>query len=408
MAQPQHRSDAPSAAGGRPIVRLKPGAHRRTLLGHPWVYSNEVVMDAAAKSLPPGSIVALAADDGRPLGAAMFNARPLISARLLSSDPAAVIDRDFLLARLRRALALRERLVGVPYYRLVHAEADGLPGTIVDRYGDVLVVQVNTAGMERLAEPLCEALAALLQPSAILLRSDGPARALEGLEPVERFAKGSLDGPVTLIENGVRFLADLAGGQKTGWFYDQRENRAAAAKLASGGRVLDVYSYTGGFAVQAAVAGAAGVTAVDRSQPALDLAAAAAELNQVADRMRFMREEAFGALAALADRGEQFDLVIADPPAFVKSKKDLGQGSRAYRKLARLAAGRVAPGGFLLLCSCSHHVEPAQFAEQVWRGVHDTGRSARILRFSGAAADHPVHPALPESAYLKAELLQLD
>lgn len=408
MAQAQKRTEAAAAPSDRPVIRLKPGAHRRAMLGHPWVYSNEVVMDAAAKALSPGSIVALATEDGRFVGTAMFNPKPLISARLLTPDPAAVIDRDFLLDRLRRALALRERVVGVPYYRLVHAEADGLPGTIIDRYGDVLVVQINTAGMDRLADALCEALDVLLQPRTILLRSEGGARTLEGLAPVERFAKGGLDGPVPLEENGVRFLADLAGGQKTGWFYDQRENRAAAAKLADGARVLDVYSYTGGFAVQAAVAGAAGVTAVDRSQPALALAARAAELNQVADRLRFVREEAFAALAAFADRGEQFDLVIADPPAFVKSRKDIGQGTRAYRKLARLAAGRVAPGGFLLLCSCSHHVEPAQFAEQVWRGVHDAGRAGRILRFAGAASDHPVHPALPETAYLKAELLQLD
>jgi 23S rRNA (cytosine1962-C5)-methyltransferase len=399
---------APAQQAAHPILRLKAGAHRRPLLGHPWIYSNEVAMDAAAKALPPGGIVSILANDGRSLGTAMFNPRPLISARLLSTDPAAAIDADFLAERLGRALALRERLYDAPFYRLVHAEADGLPGTIIDRYGDVVVVQTGTAGMDRLSGALCEALDAVLQPRVILLRSDGAARALEGLEPEERLAKGALDGPVELLENGVRFLADLGAGQKTGWFYDQRENRAAVAALAAGVRVLDLYCYSGGFAVQAAAAGATGAVAVDRSQPALDLAARAAALNGVAGAVAFRREEAFAALHALADSGERFGIVVADPPAFVKSRKDLGQGTRAYRKLARLSAGRVVPGGFLMICSCSHHVTPAAFAEQVWRGLHDAGRQGRILRASGAGADHPIHPALPESAYLKALLLQVD
>ena len=393
---------------GRPTIKLKPGAHRRAMLGHPWIYSNEVAMDAAAKALAPGIIVRLQADDGRLLGAAMFNPRPLISARRLSPDPEAAIDAGFLAARLRAALALREKLYGAPFYRLIHAEADGLPGTIIDRYDDVVVAQINSAGIDRLADELCAALGEALGPRVIVLRSEGAARALEGLEPEDRIVQGSLEGPTDLVENGVRFLADLAGGQKTGWFYDQRENRAAVAHLAAGARVLDVYSYTGGFALQCAAAGAAAVVAVDRSQPALDLAAKAAALNGVADRVQFRREEAFAVLQSFADAGERFDIVVADPPAFVKSKKDLNQGARAYRKLVRLAAGRVAPGGFLMICSCSHHVEPPLFTEQIWRGVHDADRSGRILRFAGAAADHPVHPALPETAYLKAALLQLD
>jgi 23S rRNA (cytosine1962-C5)-methyltransferase len=401
-------ASAPAATEARPTVHLKAGAHRRGMLGHPWIYSNEVAMDAAAKALPPGTIVRVVADDGRAIGAAMFNPRPLISARFLSPDPDATIDSAFFAERLRRATELRERLYGVSCYRLIHAEADGMPGTIIDRYGDVVVAQINTAGIDRLAGELTAALEEVLRPRAILLRSEGAARALEGLEADERLVKGSLEGPVELIENGTRFLADLAGGQKTGWFYDQRENRAAVAALAKDARVLDLYSYTGGFAVQCAVAGAAEVTAVDRSQPALDLAASAAALNGVSSRVQFRREEAFALLQSLGDAGERFGIIIADPPAFVKSKKDLHQGARAYRKLARLAAGRVAAGGFLLICSCSHHVERALFAEQVWRGVHDAGRQGRILRFAGAAADHPVHPALPETAYLKAELLQLD
>ena len=403
-----HDTAAIPTPGDRPVVALRPGAHRRVLGGHPWVYSNEVRMDRAAKALEPGGLVRLESHDGRALGTAMFNPKPLISARLLSRDPEAVIDRGFLAERLARALALREHLFGAPFYRLVHAEADGLPGTIIDRFGPAVVAQINTAGMERLLPDLLAALDEVLNPEVVLLRNEGAARTLEGLDSYTRYAKGGLDGPVELTENGVRFLADLRDGQKTGWFFDQRANRAFVARLAEGARVLDVYSYTGGFAVQAAVAGAAEVTAVDRSQAALDLAARSAALNGVAERCRFRRAEAFDELQRLGEAGSRFDVVIADPPAFVKSRKDLNQGARAYRKLARLTAGLVRPGGFLFLASCSHNMEPGLFAEQVRRGLHDAGREGRILLASGAAADHPVHPALPESAYLKAQLLQID
>jgi 23S rRNA (cytosine1962-C5)-methyltransferase len=223
-----------------------------------------------------------------------------------------------------------------------------------------------------------------------------------------KLAKGSLDGPVELKENGLRFLADPREGQKTGWFYDQRDNRAAVARLAAGARLLDVYSYAGGFALAGAAAGAREVVAVDRSQAALDLAQGAAGLNGLAERCRFRRAEAFEELERLAEAGERFDIVVADPPAFVKSKKELNQGARGYRKLARLSAALVAPEGFLFIASCSHNMPVDEFERQVARGLGDAGREGRILRAAGAAADHPLHPALPESAYLKSLLLQLD
>ena len=365
-------------------------------------------MTPEVKALPAGTVVRVLADDGRALGTALFNPHSLISARLVDREPEAVIDRAFLAARLARALALRERLIDVPHYRLVHAEADGLPGTVVDRFGDVAVVQINTAGMERLTDEFLAALDEVLEPRAVLLKNDGPSRQLEGLDSYVRPAKGSLDGPIEVLENGVRFLADPREGQKTGWFYDQRDNRAAVARLADGARVLDLYSYAGGFAVQAAMAGAAEVVAIDRSQPALDLATRAAELNGVSRRCRFRRGEAFDELQRLGDAGERFEIVIADPPAFIKSKKDLHQGARAYRKLARLAAALVAPGGFLFLASCSHHIDAAAFADEVRHGLAAANRSGRVLLSSGAAPDHPVHPFLPETAYLKGMLLQLD
>jgi 23S rRNA (cytosine1962-C5)-methyltransferase len=391
-----------------PEIGLLPGRQKRLRQGHPWAYSNEVAMDAAAKALAPGSLVILHAADNEPLGVGFFNPHSLVAFRLLSREPAATIDEDFLAARLASALALRETLFGEPYYRLCHAEADGLPGLVIDRYGAVLVLQVNAAGMERLESQLLGALDRLLAPEAVLLRNDSPVRTLEGLPLEVRLANGALEGPVELREGGARFLADLRGGQKTGWFFDQRHNRAFMASLAGGRRVLDLYCYTGGFAIAAALGDATEVRAIDSSEPALELARRAAALNGVETRCRFERGHAFDAMERLAAAGERFEMVICDPPAFVKSRKDLATGAKGYRKMARLAATLAAPGGFLFLASCSHNMPVEQFAEEVRRGLAQAGRSGRILLSSGAAPDHPIHPALPESAYLKAQAIQVD
>jgi len=391
-----------------PTIRLHAGRQKRVQHGHPWVYSNEVQMDQPAKAVPPGSPVRLVDAGGTPLGIATFNPHTLIAARLLTPDPAAVIDRAFLAERLTRAVRLREALYDRPFYRVVHAEADGLPGLIVDRYGDVVTVQANSVFMDQRIDEILGALDEVLKPTTVILRNDSTQRALEGLAEETRLAKGSLDGPLRLEENGNTFFADPLGGQKTGWFYDQRDNRAFIASLAKGARVIDFFSYNGGFAVTCATRGAASVVAVDRSQPALDNATRAAEANGVAGIFEARRAEAFAELERLANAGERFGVVIVDPPAFVKSKKDLAVGSRAYRKMTRLAARITAPGGYLLAASCSHNVDPPTFAEQVARGLVDAGRTGRILRSSGAGSDHPVHPHLPESAYLKAITLQLD
>ncbi len=395
-------------AADYPVVSLAPGAHKRAEQGHPWVYSNEIRMDRAAKSLPAGSLVRLVAASGKALGVATFNPHALVAARLLDRDPGRVVDRAFIAARLEAAVALRRRLYPEPFYRAVHAEADGLPGLVVDRFGDVVVAQLNTAGMARLEGEVLAALGAVLEPRTVVLRNDGTGRRLEGLAEEVRVAVGALDGAVDLVENGTRFFADPLAGQKTGWFYDQRENRRTLAALAQGCRLLDLYGFAGGFAVTAAKAGAREAIGIDRSETALDLAGRAAAANGVASRCRFARAEAFAELERLASAGESFDIVVADPPAFVKSKKDLGSGLRGYRKLARLAASVVAPSGLLFIASCSHNVGVTDFAEAVRRGLTDAGRSARILQSAGAAPDHPVHPFLPESAYLKSELLALD
>ncbi|MCH7860346.1 MAG: class I SAM-dependent methyltransferase, partial [Proteobacteria bacterium] len=280
-------------------------------------------------------------------------------------DADAAIDAGFIGARIEAALALRERLFDTPFYRLVHAEADGLPGLIIDRYDDVFVCQPNTAGMTRLFPELLAALEARFSPRAVVLRGDSPARTREGLELESRVAAGALDGPVELVEDGVRFLADLAEGQKSGWYFDQRDSRAFIARLATGRSLLDVYSHSGGFALAAAARGAARVTAVDRSQAALDLGARAAELNGLAAQCRFVCAEAFGEMERLGEAGERFDLVVVDPPSFVKSRKDIKPGLRGYRKMARLAARLVTPGGVLFAASCSYNAAADAFAEAV-------------------------------------------
>jgi 23S rRNA (cytosine1962-C5)-methyltransferase len=392
----------------RPRISLLPGCARRAEAGHPWIFSNEVRMDAAARALPPGALVTLCRAGGSPLGVAMFNPHTLLTARLLDRDAGRAIGRRFLARRLERALALRERIFAAPHYRLVHAEADGVPGLIVDRFGAVLVAQANAAGIARLEPIVLDALDGLLRPAAIVLRNDSPVRAQEGLATETRVARGRLDAAVVVDEDGACFPVDVLAGQKTGWFYDQRRNRAFIAGLASAARVLDLYCYSGGFAVQMARAGAAAVTGIDSSAQALRLAAEAAALNGVAARCAFRRVEAFAEAARLAAAGERFDVVVADPPAFARSRRDAGPALRGYRKLARLAAALVAPRGFLFLASCSFHVGEAEFAEAVRRGLADAGRAGRILRRAGAGPDHPIHPALPETAYLKTATLALD
>lgn len=388
-----------------PTVILRAGEDRRVRAGHPWAFSNEILMDADAKAIPVGSLATLRAPGGEPLALVTFNPHSLIAARVLSTNPEAQVDALFIGRRLAQAAALRDRLVGVPCYRLIHAEADGLPGVIVDRFGDAFVVQVNTAGMDALTPVLLEALEAEFSPTTIVLKNDSPVRELEGLKREVVVVKGQA-GTIELIENDARFMADLSEGQKTGWFYDQRDNRRFMAGLAKDARVLDAYCYSGGFGVLAAARGAKSVVCLDRSQPALEAARQAAALNGVDEIVSFRKGEVFEALEK--EKPRSHEVVICDPPAFVKSRKDLKTGAQGYRKLVRLAAPLVTRGGFFFVASCSHLVDPPLFAEQVRRGLRDAERTGRILLSSGAALDHPVHPNLPETAYLKALVLQLD
>lgn len=390
-----------------PSIRILPGEDRRLRAGSPWLFSNELKMDEAARRLTPGSVVKLATSEGRQLGLAHFNPRTLIAARLLTRNNDATVDRAFLEFRLRRALRLRERLFERPFYRLIHAEADGLPGLVVDRFGDVVVYQANTAGMTALEEVLVGALDELLRPAAIVARGDGWARELEGVAGEAGLRQGALPEPVRVEENGVAFHVDPLGGQKTGWYFDQAPNRAFMAGLAPDATVLDVYAYGGGFGLAAARAGAGRIVLCDSSAPALGLAEASAAAAGLGDRCAYERGEAFEFLGQ--GRGKsRFDVVVADPPAFVRAKRDKPQGLKGYRKLAKLAADAVAEPGFLGLGCCSHHVGIEEFAAAAWAGIRDAGRGGRLIRSAGAGPDHPIHPALPETAYLKFLAYALD
>jgi 23S rRNA (cytosine1962-C5)-methyltransferase len=388
----------------RPTLQLNPGQGRRLRAGAPWVFSNEIAMQPEYRQMPPGGLVRIAGDDGTRFGTFMFNPHSLIAARLLDRDPAAVIDVVWLQTRLREAIALRQRVCDTAFHRLVHAEADRLPGLVIDRYDDVAVLQANTAGMDRLTPLIVEALNGLLPLRAVVARNDSMARRQEGLAENVALLFGT-DARAEVVEGGVRFPVDPLGGQKTGWFFDQRPNRDRVAALASGARVLDVFCHVGAFGLRCAVAGASDVTLVDSSAPALAQAEQGAALNGVAERVHIRRDDAFDAMTSLG--GERFDIVVCDPPAFARSRKDAEAGLRAYGRMARLAAPLVAPGGFLFVASCSHHAPLEAWSAQIAFGLHRARREARILFTGGAGPDHPVHPHLPETAYLKTQLVQM-
>lgn len=384
----------------RPIIRLKPREGRRVRAGAPWVFSNEMTIDERVKALSPGTLVGLAAEDGTVLGTGYFNPRSLIGVRMLGGADA-VIDAAFFIEKFRRALGLRERFYDTPFYRLVHAEGDGLPGLIVDRFGDCCVVQIATAGMERLKDLILEALDTVIAPACVILRNDVPSRTLEGLDSHVETARGQAPACIDIEENGVTYFADPMAGQKSGWYYDQRVNRAFVAGLAQDARVLDAYCYSGGFGVLAAARGAKESVGLDSSEPALKLATEAAAANGLSERCRFVKCDVFEELERRTRNAELFDIVICDPPPFAPSRKDLEAAARAYRKLARVAAGLVTPGGLLMLASCSHNISAERFAAECAAGLARAGRRAALIREAGAGPDHPVHPMLPETAYLK-------
>jgi 23S rRNA (cytosine1962-C5)-methyltransferase len=392
-----------------PVVRLRPKAQPRAIRhGFPWVYDNELVTDRRARGLEPGSFAVLEDADRAPLALVTVNPNSRIMARVIDRDPAAVIDRTWLEAKLSRALALRARLYDAPFYRLVHAEADGLPGLVIDRFGDTAVIQPNAAWAELMLDDLVAALVAVTGVTCVIKSASGRARSLEGLDDVSAVVLGQApDAPVKVPMNGATYMADLTGGQKTGLFFDQRPNHAFAAGLAKGGKVLDVFSHVGGFALAALAAGAEHALAVDGSDPALALARDGAEASGLAARFETRKGDAFDVMAALAEEGARFDMVVCDPPAFAPSKPSLEAGLRAYERIARLGASLVAEGGFLVLCSCSHAADLGKFHNASLRGIGRAGRQGQQIHTGFAGPDHPILPQLAESGYLKALFFRL-
>jgi len=391
-----------------PVLRLKPNQDRRLRAGHLWIYSNEVDTQATPlKAFESGEPVVVQNARGKFLGHAYINPNSLICARLVSRDPAHPLDQSLIVHRLKIALALRERYYAQPYYRLVFGEADGLPGLVVDRYGDHLVVQLTTAGMEAMREEILGALLKVLRPVSVLWRNDSSIRELEGLDRYIEVAHGQVPEQVEVIEGGCRFAVSPSEGQKTGWFFDQAANRDLLMPRVKDARVLDVCSYVGAWGVRAAVAGASSVTCVDASRPALAQAAANAALNGVADQVDTLCADAFDALKQLKAANEKFDVVVLDPPAFIKRKKDLKEGTLAYRRLNEAAMGLMSRDGLLVTASCSFHMERDNLLRTVQQAGRHADRHLQMLHAGQQGPDHPVHPAIAETAYLKAFYLRV-
>lgn len=390
-----------SNTGELPVLKLKPNEDRRLSAGHLWVFSNEV--DTAATPLQqfePGTHVQVMSARGKFLGYAYVNPHSLISARILGRDINHPPSGSLLVHRLKVALALRESLYSSPYYRLVFGESDGLPGLVLDRFGDVVVGQIGTAGMEVMRKDIEAAIRKVIEPAALLWKNDGGSRELEGLGSYVELGFGSLPSQIRIEEGGVHFDIPVEAGQKTGWFFDQASNRAAFRKYVKGARVLDVFSYLGGWGLTAKHAGATEVTCVDASASALELLQRNAK-NQDLD-VATVRGDAFDVLSAMVAEKRKFDVVVIDPPAFIKRKKDIPKGEAAYRKLNQLAMQVLDRDSILVSCSCSYHLASDRLLHSIQQGARHVSRFVQILETGGQAPDHPIHPAIPETRYLKA------
>ena len=391
-----------------PALRLKANADRRLRAGHLWVYSNEIDVAATPLNLfQPGDQALLESAGGKALGIVAMSPNNLICARLLSRDTKHVLDKSLLVHRLNVALSLRERLFAKPFYRLVYGDSDLLPGLVVDRFGDHLVVQLASAAMERAKDAVVEALVQVLKPRGILFKNDSSARDAEGLERYVDTAFGVVPEWVDLEENGVKFQAPVLDGQKTGWFYDHRMNRARLAPYVKGKRVLDLFSYIGGWGVQAAAFGASEVFCVDASGFALDGVERNAALNEVAEKVTCVEGDVFAALKELKAAEERFDVIVADPPAFIKRKKDIKNGEAAYRRLNETAMRMLNKDGILVSASCSMHLEEDHLQNILLTSARHLDRNIQLLERGAQGPDHPVHPAINETRYIKSLTVRL-
>ncbi len=385
-------------------LTLRKGEEKRIRAGHLWVYSNEIdTVRTPLKSIEPGSACLVEDAQGKALGVGYVNPHSLIAIRLMTRNSKASLSKSLLKKRLQSAMQLREQLYPTSCYRWVYGESDGLPGLIIDRFGDYIVMQINTAGMERLREPLIELIDSLVRPRAILNKSESTARVQEGLESVVEVEVGQWpDEDLMVEENGVEFLTPALDGQKTGWFYDHRDNRNQLSRLVTGKRVLDMFSYVGGWGIQAAVAGASEVTCVDASALAIDYVMLNAQHNSVTETVVGIEGKAFDVMEALLQDGEKYDVVVMDPPAFIKRKKDHKNGLNAYRHANELAVRLLNKGGVLVSGSCSMHLAGQELVNLLRQTGRHIDRHIQLFYQGTQAMDHPVHPAIPETQYLKA------
>ncbi len=385
-----------------PELFLKKNEDHRLRKGHLWVFSNEVdTKRSPLESFSAGDLVHIASHDGKTLGTAYINPQTLVCARLLSRKANLKCGVNFFKDRISTALQLREKLFAKPYYRLVFGESDGLPGLVIDRFGNVLSVQITTAGIERRRASLVDALVELLSPEAIVLKNDNSQRQLEGLTLESEVIYGQLPEKLIIEENGTQFRIDILGGQKTGWFYDHRSSRAQLAGFAKGQRVLDLFSYTGAWGVPAALAGAIDVTCVDASESALALALENAKLNRTEGNMQFVCSDVFEFLKRARLDNQLYDIIVLDPPALIKRKKDFKQGYEAYRRLNHLALQVLSKNGILISASCSHHLTRDNLHELLRSSGKHIDRHLVFFASGGQGPDHPIDPALPETEYLK-------
>jgi len=391
-----------------PALCLKKNQDRRVRAGHSWVYSNEVdIGKTPLQGLRPGETVAIINAQDKWLGWAYVNPNSLICARITSRSRDHLLDQSLLVHRLNVALSLRQRLFPEPYYRLVFAESDGLPGLVVDRYGDYLAVQLSTAGMDLLRDDVIAALEKVLKPKGIVLRNDVPMREMEGLDRYVEVAAGQVPELVEVVEGDCRFQANLLGGQKTGWFYDQSANRQRMLPYVAGRKVLDLFSYAGAWGIRAVQAGAESATCVDASASALELVQDNAALNNLQDQVSSLQGDAFAVMKGLRQSKQRFDVIVVDPPAFIKRRKDMKEGSLAYRRINEAAMGLLSRDGLLISASCSFHMAEDRFLQTLQQAARHMDRNLQLLERGQQGPDHPVHPAIPETAYLKANFLRV-
>ncbi|OIO01091.1 MAG: hypothetical protein AUJ51_09185 [Elusimicrobia bacterium CG1_02_56_21] len=387
-------------------LKLRPGAEKRRAHGHLWVFSNE--LELVDTAIPPGTICGLLYPGGKPAGIGFFNPKSLIAMRLLVHNTLD-LPKDFIKERLAAAFEYRGTLGIDRSCRVCFGESDGLPGLVVDRYGDAVVVEILSAGMELLKEEITAALTDLLRPRGILYKNTHQFRQLEGLKSYEETAFGVMPEKAKITENGLDYWVPMADNQKTGWYFDQRENRAALAPFFKGRKVLDLHTYLGAFAITAAKSGAASVWGVDSSEKAIEMATENAELNKVGDKIVFRKEKAERLLEAMeaGQLPESPDFILLDPPNIVRNKKHLPQALKMVARMAGTAIKVLPRGGYLAVSTCSHHISRGMFMETLAGAAAKAGKKAVLVELRGQAKDHPVLLSMPETEYLHFALLRI-